>query len=214
MVIVKEQNGNTGVTRPLHCGGFFASKLNITEMKFKLIVTFLLITVLGFAQNKGTITGILTDKDLNNETLPFANVVIKGTTIGVTTDETGKYNISVDAGSYTIQFSFLGYETIEEKIEVKAGETITLIVYFPVSFVVTPMSVPFITTLAKGSVSLFKSLSVKVPIIVPLFWAKPRTDISKKVTINLNFISVAFNLVQRNHHNVKVVLLYYYHFVL
>ena len=95
-------------------------------MKFKLIVTFLLITVLGFAQNKGTITGTLTDKDLNNETLPFANVVIKGTSIGVTTDETGKYTINVEAGSYTIQFSFLGYETVEEKIEVKSGEIITL----------------------------------------------------------------------------------------
>lgn len=105
-------------------------------MKLKLIVTFLLITVLGFAQsepqaigaklNKGTITGTLTDKDLNNESLPFANVFIKGTNIGVTTNETGKYTISIDAGSYTIQFSFLGYETIEEKVEVKAGETVTI----------------------------------------------------------------------------------------
>jgi hypothetical protein len=105
-------------------------------MKLKLIVAFLLITVLGFAQvepqangakrNKGIIAGTLTDKDLNNEILPFANVSIKGTNIGVTTDETGKYTISVDAGSYTIQFSFLGYETIEEKVEVKAGETVTI----------------------------------------------------------------------------------------
>lgn len=111
-------------------------KIKHTQMKFKLIVIFLLITVLGFAQseqqangarlNKGTITGTLSDKDLNNETLPFANVVIKGTPIGVTTDEAGKYTISINAGIYTIQFSFLGYETIEEKVEVKAGETITL----------------------------------------------------------------------------------------
>ena len=105
-------------------------------MKLKLIVAFLFITVLGFAQaepqangakrNKGIIAGTLTDKDLNNESLPFANVSIKGTNIGVTTDETGKYTISVDAGSYTIQFSFLGYETVEEKVEVKAGETVTI----------------------------------------------------------------------------------------
>ncbi len=99
---------------------------NLNKMKFKLIFTFLLVTVLGFAQNKGTIIGVLTDKDVNNESLPFANVIIKGTTIGVTTDETGKYSITVDAGSYIVQFSFLGYETVEEKVEVKAGETITL----------------------------------------------------------------------------------------
>jgi hypothetical protein len=95
-------------------------------MKIRLIITFFLITVMGFAQNKGTITGTLTDKDLNNESLPFANVVLKGTSIGVTTDETGKYSISAEAGTYTIQFSFLGYETIEEKVEVKAGETVTI----------------------------------------------------------------------------------------
>ena len=126
MVIVKVQNGNTGITCPLHCGGFFAKNLNIIKMKFKILITVLFLSVLGFSQNKGKITGVLTDKDLNNETLPFANVVIKGTNIGVTTDETGKYTVNVDAGSYIIQFSFLGYETIEEKIEVKAGETITL----------------------------------------------------------------------------------------
>src|SRR6476620_9107804 len=122
--MVNEQNGNNGVTRWLHYGGFFAPKLNTTEMKFKFIVTFLLIAVLGLAQNKGTITGTLTDKDVNNEPLPFANVVIKGNTTGVTTDENGKYTLNLEAGSYVIQFSFLGYETSEEKVEVKAGETI------------------------------------------------------------------------------------------
>jgi hypothetical protein len=65
--MLSEQNGNSEVTRPLQCGSFFAPKLNKTEMKLKLIVTFLLINVIGFAQTKGTITGTLTDKDLNNE---------------------------------------------------------------------------------------------------------------------------------------------------
>lgn len=95
-------------------------------MRFKLIVAFLFMTVLGFAQNKGTITGSLTDKDVNNDPLPFANVAVKGSNIGVTTDENGKYSINLEAGSYTIQFSFLGYETIEEKVDVKAGETVTI----------------------------------------------------------------------------------------
>jgi len=95
-------------------------------MKFKLVLSLLFISVLGFSQNKGTITGTLTDKEVNNEPLPFANVFIKGTNFSTTTDEKGKYSISVAAGSYTIQFSFVGYENIEEKIEVKAGETIVI----------------------------------------------------------------------------------------
>jgi hypothetical protein len=95
-------------------------------MKFKLSLIVLLISVLGFAQNKGTITGILTDKEMNNESLPFANAVIKGTTIGTTTDENGKYSFSVVPGDYVIQFSFIGYENAEEKITVTAGETITI----------------------------------------------------------------------------------------
>lgn len=95
-------------------------------MKLKLIVAFLLLTVLGFAQNKGTITGTLTDKDLNNEPLPFANIQVKGTNIGTTTNEVGKYSISIEPGSYILLFSFVGYENIEEKIVIKAGETVTL----------------------------------------------------------------------------------------
>lgn len=95
-------------------------------MKFKLSLIVLLISVLGFAQNKGTITGILTDKEMNNEPLPFANAVIKGTTTGTTTDENGKYTFNVASGDYVIQFSFIGYENAEEKITVIAGETITI----------------------------------------------------------------------------------------
>ena len=47
-------------------------------MKFKFIILTLFICSFTFAQNKGTITGILTDKDVNNLALPFANAVIKG----------------------------------------------------------------------------------------------------------------------------------------
>mgnify|MGYP006142483665 CR=1 FL=1 len=91
---------------------------------FSFLVLF--ITTLSFAQSKGTITGVLTDKDMNNETLPFANVMIKGTTIGATTDEDGKYTLSVPAGTHTVVFSFLGYESETATVTVKAGETIKL----------------------------------------------------------------------------------------
>ena len=91
-------------------------------MKFRFLLIALFIFGLSFAQ-KGTVTGTITDKDMNNETLPFASVAIKGTSIGANTDDNGKYKLSVPAGSHTLVFAFLGYETIEMPITIAEGET-------------------------------------------------------------------------------------------
>ena len=95
-------------------------------MKLKFLFFTLFICVIGFSQNKGTITGVLLDKDSNNQSLPFANVLIKGTKIGANTDIEGKYTITIAPGTYTIQFSFLGYESVEVPVTVVANETVTL----------------------------------------------------------------------------------------
>ncbi|MGB0980369.1 MAG: TonB-dependent receptor, partial [Croceimicrobium sp.] len=60
-----------------------------------------------FAQ-KGIIKGRVYD-EINNEPLPFANVVIEGTTIGTTTDIDGKYSLEVKPGLYNVTASFVGY---------------------------------------------------------------------------------------------------------
>jgi outer membrane receptor protein involved in Fe transport len=105
---------------------FFAKNNNTKTMRFKLIILTFFITALTFAQSKGTITGTITDKDLNNSPLAFANAIIKGTSIGTTTDEKGKYTLKVEPGNYTLVFSFIGYENMEVKVTVKAGETVTI----------------------------------------------------------------------------------------
>ncbi|MDR6966651.1 outer membrane receptor protein involved in Fe transport [Flavobacterium arsenatis] len=92
-------------------------------MKFKFLIITLFICFISFAQNKGTVSGTITDKDLNNEVLPFANVMVKGTTIGVSTDMDGKYSLSVPAGNHVLEISFVGYETMEVPFTVKANET-------------------------------------------------------------------------------------------
>lgn len=67
-----------------------------------------------FAQETGTIAGKLLDKESNNQPLPFANVVVKGTTKGSSTDFDGLFEITgVPAGTYTLEFSFTGYQTVE-----------------------------------------------------------------------------------------------------
>ncbi|KRB53887.1 TonB-dependent receptor [Flavobacterium sp. Root186] len=97
-------------------------------MKFNLRFLFiaLFICTISIAQNKGTISGVLTDKEANNASLPFANVLIKGTNINVNTDVDGKYSLSVNPGNYTLIFSFLGYETKEAPVTVKANETVVI----------------------------------------------------------------------------------------
>ena len=66
------------------------------------------------AQDVGSVAGSLSDKDNNNEPLPFANVIIKGTSKGTTTDFDGNYLLdNIAVGTYTIEFSFVGYETLE-----------------------------------------------------------------------------------------------------
>lgn len=71
----------------------------------------------------GTIKG--TVKELGSaETLPGANVIIEGTTIGVSTDFDGQFELkNIKPGVYTLKVSFISYnEKVISGIEVLAGE--------------------------------------------------------------------------------------------
>ena len=82
-------------------------------MKTIIKVLFFFLTSISIAQT-GTIVGKLTDKEYNNEPLPFANVFLKGTTKGVTSDIDGLYSLeNIEPGTYTVVYSFVGYETVE-----------------------------------------------------------------------------------------------------
>ncbi|NAS31325.1 TonB-dependent receptor [Flavobacteriaceae bacterium R38] len=83
-------------------------------MKQLFFLVLVLVSSLAFSQEKGSIVGKITDKELNDEPLPFANVLIKGTTKGTTTDFDGLFRIEdLDPGTYTLVISFIGYETLE-----------------------------------------------------------------------------------------------------
>lgn len=81
-------------------------------MKNILIIAAILFTGIVNAQ-KGKITGRVYDQ-INNESLPFATVIIEGTKIGATTDVDGNYTLEVEPGLYNIQASFVGYVTKTE----------------------------------------------------------------------------------------------------
>jgi TonB-dependent receptor len=98
-------------------------------MKLILLYFCLLFALQISAQETtGSIVGTLTDKELNNEPLPFANVLIKGTTKGTTSDFDGLYELArLQPGTYTLSFSYLGYETVEiPNVEVVVGKVTTV----------------------------------------------------------------------------------------
>ena len=96
-------------------------------MRIIILLLILFTATITMAQNKGTLQGVVLDKETSNEPLPFANVFIKGSQSGTTTDLEGAYKFKVDVGTYTLVFSFVGYRTIEvPNIVVKEGEVTAL----------------------------------------------------------------------------------------
>ena len=59
--------------------------------------------------------------------LPGATVLLKGTSLGASTDLDGRYSIAdIPAGSYTVRTSYVGYKSREEKVRIESGSNITL----------------------------------------------------------------------------------------
>lgn len=94
-------------------------------MKQFIIVLALCMSAIAFAQETtGSVVGKITDKEMNNEPLPFANVQLASTSKGTTTDMDGLYEIpAVEPGTYTVVISFVGYETLSiPNVKVEAGK--------------------------------------------------------------------------------------------
>ena len=68
---------------------------------------------IGSAQPQ-RVTGKVTDLEGNPVT--GVNVLVKGTYKGVITDELGNYSITVNQSSDTLQYSFIGFKSVEERI--------------------------------------------------------------------------------------------------
>lgn len=58
------------------------------------------------------VSGQVVSKE-DGDPLPGVNIVVKGTTVGTTTDERGRYTLAAPNATDTLIFSFIGYETIE-----------------------------------------------------------------------------------------------------
>jgi TonB-linked SusC/RagA family outer membrane protein len=76
------------------------------------------------AQQRVVTGKVISDED--GQGLPGATVLVKGTTVGTTTDLDGNYSINVPAGSNVLIFSFVGLKAVEESIGNRSVVNITL----------------------------------------------------------------------------------------
>ncbi|MCL5267437.1 MAG: TonB-dependent receptor [Bacteroidetes bacterium] len=93
-----------------------------------LCMVVLLISFMGSTARaaSSSIKGSVKDAQ-TGEALPGATVMLKGTSIGTSTDLNGNYVVrNVPPGSYTIRVIYVGYEQQEKRIEIKDGVSLTL----------------------------------------------------------------------------------------
>jgi len=141
-------------------------------MKLKLVFIFLsLLSSLNAFSQSGIISGTVNDGELN-DVLPFANILISGTTIGTTSDFDGKYVLEVEPGTYTVTFSYLGYETkaISEVVIGPGAEQIIDVTLNPlanaldevvVTTTISKNTEVSVLNLQKNSVALLDGLSIQ-----------------------------------------------------
>ena len=92
--------------------------LNLWQIK-SFILLFFSFTAMSFAQMvAGTVT-------VDGQPLPGATVIIKGSTIGTSTDFEGHFTINAEAGN-TLVFSYVGFEPKEVLVENQTEINISL----------------------------------------------------------------------------------------
>ncbi|MCR5013858.1 MAG: TonB-dependent receptor, partial [Bacteroidales bacterium] len=85
-----------------------------------LLIAVVLLSVCGtMAQQKGSVSGVVRDAG-SGETLIGVAIYEQVLKTGATTDEQGKYRLELPYGTHQLQFSYIGYETIEKTVVVSS----------------------------------------------------------------------------------------------
>jgi hypothetical protein len=90
-------------------------------------IFFLLLILSGFssiAQTKYTINGIVKDA-ASGEPLPGANIYAKETLKGTNSNLNGTFSLTLDKGEHTIVVSFLGFQEVQQKVNLTKDLKIT-----------------------------------------------------------------------------------------
>ena len=91
-------------------------------LPFSLILVFLFISLGLNAQETYSLKGTITNAS-SNETLIGVNIIIPEENKGVVTNEYGFYSIKLPEGTYTVEISYLGFQSLRETITINGDTT-------------------------------------------------------------------------------------------
>ncbi|MEL7221795.1 MAG: TonB-dependent receptor, partial [Bacteroidota bacterium] len=90
------------------------------------LLLFLLLAAFGLqAQDKFALSGYIRDAS-SGETLIGATVYVPESQQGVTTNEYGFYSLTLPAGTYAVEYSYLGFETITKTLELTSKLSVSV----------------------------------------------------------------------------------------
>ena len=100
------------------------------SLKYLFLIYFILLHLSLFncfsqQSEKTIIKGTVLDGK-TGQPLPFVSVILKNTTVGMITDDNGRYAIVTTVKASTISFSFVGYETQTRPIQVGTTQDINI----------------------------------------------------------------------------------------
>src|SRR6056297_2700097 len=102
---------------------FCKQELKFMKQKSRVLFFFIFLFAVGLmAADPACIRGYIMNKQ--GEPLAGANIIIKETLKGTASDKNGYYFLNHEAGTYTIDISYIGYERITEKITLSPGLTL------------------------------------------------------------------------------------------
>ena len=98
-------------------------------MKKIYISLFLFSLSLSLLAQQGSLRGKIVEQG-SNQPVNGALVVIRSTSLGDVSDQEGNYSIdNIDPGSYTLEVSFLGYETLQKEVSITENQQTILDVF-------------------------------------------------------------------------------------
>lgn len=101
------------------------NSLGVIKTSLLLLLTIFLTGNSNMQAQNVTVSGLVTAEDLG-EPLPGVSVILKGTSVGTSTDFDGKFTINANDANATLEFSYLGYLTQEVKLEGRKSINIVL----------------------------------------------------------------------------------------